>query len=87
MKFRQTNTPTRASAKAAFSPSSGYRLEHDPRLPSQKHVKRGRRRPDPLATIWESEIVPMLRAVPAQNCELSREIEEFQAPPPYRRGA
>ena len=26
-------------------------------------------------------------AVPAQNCELSRAIEEFQAPPPYRRGA
>jgi hypothetical protein len=64
MKFRQTNTPTRASAKAAFSPSSGYRFEHDPRLPSQKHVKRGRRRPDPLAAIWESEIVPMLRAAP-----------------------
>jgi hypothetical protein len=64
MKFRQTNTPTRASAKAAFSPSSGYRFEHDPRLPSQKHVRRGRRRPDPLAAIWESEIVPMLRAAP-----------------------
>jgi transposase len=25
--------------------------------------------------------------VPAQNCELSRKIEEFQAPSPYRRGA
>ena len=64
MKFRQTNTPTQASAKAGFSPSSGYRFEHDPRLPSQKQVKRGRRRPDPLAAIWESEIVPMLRAAP-----------------------
>jgi len=64
MKFRQTNMPTRASAKAGFSPSSGYRFEHDPRLPSQKQVKRGRRRPDPLAAIWESEIVPMLRLAP-----------------------
>ena len=64
MKFRQTNRPTQASAKAGFSPSSGYRFEHDPRLPSQKQVKRGRRRPDPLAAIWESEIVPMLEAAP-----------------------
>jgi len=64
MKFRQTNMPTPASAKAGFSPSSGYRFEHDPRLPSQKQVKRGRRRPDPLAAIWESEIVPMLRLAP-----------------------
>src|SRR5215472_11065052 len=64
MKFRQTNTPTQASAKAGFSPSSGYRFEHDPCLPSQKQVKRDRRRPDPLAAIWDSEIVPILQAAP-----------------------
>jgi hypothetical protein len=36
----------------------------DPTLPSQKARPRGRRRPDPLATIWEAEIVPMLTAMP-----------------------
>jgi hypothetical protein len=30
------------------SASSAYRFEHDPCLPSQKQVKRGRRRPDLL---------------------------------------
>ena len=64
MRFRQTDVPTRASAKAGFSPSSGYRIEQDPRLPSQKQVKRSRRRPDPLAAVWDSEIVPMLQAAP-----------------------
>jgi hypothetical protein len=33
-------------------------------LPSQKKTPRGRRRPDPLAGVWDSEIVPMLAAAP-----------------------
>src|SRR5699024_9581018 len=36
----------------------------DPRLPSQKKPSRGRRRPDPLAGIFDAESVPMLRAAP-----------------------
>jgi hypothetical protein len=40
------------------------RIEADPRLPSQRRKRRERRRPDPLAGEWESEIVPMLKAVP-----------------------
>ena len=49
---------------AGFSTASAYRIESDPRLPSQKRKPRGRRRPDPLAGVWESEIVPMLEAAP-----------------------
>ena len=51
MKFRQTDTPPVAAAKASFSPSTAYRIESDTRLPSQKKGVRGRRRPDPLADI------------------------------------
>src|SRR3954470_16907926 len=65
MKFRQTNTAPIAAAKAGFSPSTAYRLDKDPRLPSQKKVPRGRRRPDPLASVWDSEIVPLLQAAPS----------------------
>lgn len=36
----------------------------DPRLPSQRAKQRGRRRPDPLADIFDSEIVPLLQAAP-----------------------
>jgi hypothetical protein len=64
MKSRQSNAPAIAAAKAGFSTASAYRLETDPRLPSQKKTPRGRRRPDPLAGVWDSEIVPMLEAAP-----------------------
>ena len=64
MKFRQTNNPTISAAKSGFSTTSAYRLEQDRRLPSQKKAPRGRRRPDPLITVWDSEIVPMLKASP-----------------------
>jgi hypothetical protein len=64
MKNRHTNTPAVAAAKAGFSTSTAYRIEQDPRPPSQKISPRGRRRPDPLAGIWDSEVVPMLKAAP-----------------------
>ena len=64
MKSRQSNVPAIAAAKAGFSTATAYRIEADPRLPSQKKKPRGRRRPDPLAGVWDSEIVPMLEAAP-----------------------
>ena len=64
MKSRQSNLPAIAAAKAGFSTATAYRIEADPRLPSQKKKSRGRRRPDPLAGVWDSEIVPMLEAAP-----------------------
>ena len=64
MKFRQTDMPPVAAAKASFSTSTAYRFEKDPRLPSQKKARRERRRPDPLADIFAAEIVPMLQAAP-----------------------
>ena len=64
MTLRQTHDTPVAAAKAGFSTASGYRIEADPRLPSQLKAPRGRRRPDPLAGIWDSEIVPILQATP-----------------------
>ncbi|MCK1474438.1 IS21 family transposase, partial [Bradyrhizobium sp. 197] len=64
MKFRQTNSPPEAAAKASFSSSTAYRLEKDLRLPSQKKSPRQRRRPDPLANVFGLEVVPMLKAAP-----------------------
>jgi len=64
MYLRTTHTRQTAAAKAAFSASTGARLDADRRLPSQKHTPRGRRRPDPLMEHWESEIVPLLQATP-----------------------
>src|SRR5262252_9357565 len=65
MSFGQAETPTIAAAKAGFSTACAYRIEQDPRLPSQKKAPRGRRRPDPLAAVWDSEVAPLLKSAPA----------------------
>lgn len=64
MKSRLTESKPAAAAQAAMSLASAYRIENDPRLPSQKGLPRGRRRPDPLVSIFDPEIVPMLQAKP-----------------------
>src|SRR6266852_8514204 len=64
MIYRHSKDAAVAAAKSGFSRATGYRIEDDPRLPSQKKAPRGRRRPDPLADVWESEIVPILKAAP-----------------------
>ena len=64
MKFRQTNSTAVAAAKASISLATAYRIEGDPRPPSQKAKPRQRRRPDPLADVFDAEIVPMLEATP-----------------------
>ena len=64
MKIRRTTTPVAAAAKSSISPASAYRIEHDPRLPSQKKAPRERRRPDPLAGVFDEQIVPLLKQSP-----------------------
>lgn len=64
MRSRHTDAPATAAAKSGFSTATAYRIEADPRLPSQKKKPRGRRRPDPLSAVWEAEVVPMLEAAP-----------------------
>lgn len=64
MSYRQTLSPEAAAAKAGFSRPTAYRIESDPRLPSQKAEPRQRRRPDPLAPYWDAEVVPILKSAP-----------------------
>jgi len=64
MKSRRNSAPVAAAAKAGFSRATAYRIEADPRLPSQKKPARGRRRPDPLAGVWDGHILPLLTKTP-----------------------
>jgi hypothetical protein len=64
MSFRQTETASVAAAKSGFSAATAYRIEEDPRLPSQKKAPRRRRWQDPLAAVWDSEVVPLLKSTP-----------------------
>ena len=64
MRLRENNSVPVAAAKAGFSQATAYRINEDPRLPSQRQPVRGRRRPDPLVDIFDSEVVPLLKAAP-----------------------
>ena len=64
MNLRRNHSPAIAGAKAGFSTAAAYRIEKDPRLPSQKKARRERRRADPFADVWDNEVVPMLKAAP-----------------------
>ena len=64
MHHRRTHSREVAAARSGFSASTGARIDGDPRLPSQKQLPRGRRRPDPLAAVWNTEIVPILQTTP-----------------------
>src|SRR6202158_1217141 len=64
MSYLQSNKTSIAAAKSGFSKATAYRIEDDPRLPSQKKAPRSRRRPDPLAEVWDGEIVPILKSAP-----------------------
>ena len=63
--FPPSRDADRGRAKAGFSAATAYRIEHDPRLPSQKKAPRQqRRRQDPLAAVWDSEAAPLLKGTP-----------------------
>jgi hypothetical protein len=71
MNLHRTHVRRTAAARAGFSTSTGARLDAALRMPSQTQPPRSRRRPDPLAAFWESEVLPMLRAIPgfaADHC-------------------
>ncbi len=65
MKLRLSKAMPVAAAQAGISVATAYRIEHDPRLPSDKKTPRARRRPDPLVDFFEAEVVPFCSALPA----------------------
>ena len=84
MELRRTHSRHIAAAKSGISASTGARLDADPRPPSRKRQPRTRRRPDPLAPVWDSEILPMLQAAPGLRpvtilAELRRRHPSFTA--------
>lgn len=84
MKLRQNHSIETAAAKAGMSRATGYRIANDPRLPSQIKEPRGRRRPDPLGQIFDSEVVPLLQSAPGLRPvaiyeEMLRRHPELQA--------
>ena len=66
MHTRRHHAQRVAAAMSGLSERTGRRIEHDPRLPSQKTAERPLRRQtiDPLGGSWESDILPLLLSRP-----------------------
>jgi hypothetical protein len=73
-----------AAAKAGISERSARRVEELPTLPSQRPSREWRTRTDPLAEVWDSEVLPLLQADAALNAVTL--LEELQRRHPGRYG-
>lgn len=64
---RKTLSQTAAAAKVAISERSARRIEQSDSLPSQRPPRHWRTRPDPLADVWDAEVLPLLESDPHFN--------------------
>ena len=61
---QQSKSQEAAAAKAGISVRSGRRIENASTTPRPKNEREWRTREDPLEAVWETELVPLLRAEP-----------------------
>jgi hypothetical protein len=62
--IRQRATQEIAAAKTGISVRSARRIEKTTGLPSQRGARSWRTRTDPLAGVWDEEVVPLLESQP-----------------------
>jgi hypothetical protein len=72
---RNTLTQVAAAARAGISERSARRIDDTDGLPSQRPARSWRTREDPLAEVWDAEVVPLLRT----DCR-----RRFKSEPPRR---
>ena len=82
--LRGKHSQEAAAAKTGISVSSARRIESSVELPSQRPPRHWRTRADPLAEVWETEVVPLLEAAPALMGVTV--LEELQRRHPERFG-
>lgn len=81
---RKKLTQAAAAAKVGISERSGRRIECSETLPSQSPPRNWRTRSDPLAEVWEAEVVPLLQADAQLNAVTL--LEELQRRHPGEYG-
>lgn len=81
---RNQLTQVAAAAKAGISERSARRIEHTGALPSQRAPRRWRTRDDPLVSVWDAEIVPLLQTDARLNAVTL--LEELQRRHPGEYG-
>lgn len=80
--LRGRHSQEAAGAKTGISVATARRIESMVVLPSQKPARHWRTRADPLSQVWETEVVPMLRAAPSLMAVTM--LEELQQRHPER---
>jgi hypothetical protein len=78
MTHRATAPVPVAAARAGFSPATGYRIEQDPRRPSEKRAPRGRRRPMLEASPGLRPVAVLERLVGRQALEIELETSDYR---------
>lgn len=78
--LRRTLTQESAAAKSGISVRTARRIEHGAVLPSQRPLRSWRTRHDPLAAVWDEQIVPLLRRAPGLTAVTIFEELERQEP-------
>ena len=74
--MRRTATQEIAAARMGISVRSARRIEKAATLPSQRGPRTWRTRVDPLAGVWDAELVPLLEAEPGlQGRTLFEELQ------------
>lgn len=74
--IRKAATQEIAAAKSGISVRSARRIEQAKALPSQREPRTWRTRPDPLAGVWEAELMPLLESEPGlQGTTLFEELQ------------
>lgn len=79
---RNTLTQVAAAARTGISERSARRLDDTDALPSQQPPRHWRTREDPLTTVWEAEVVPLLQTDAQFNAVTL--LEELQRRHPGR---
>jgi transposase InsO family protein len=80
--LRRKHSQEAAAAKTGISVSSARRIEGSVTLPSQRPARHWRTRSDPLADVWDAEVIPMLEGAPALMAVTV--LEELQLRHPER---
>ncbi|KAF1005380.1 MAG: hypothetical protein E5299_02263 [Burkholderia gladioli] len=83
---RNRLTQTAAAAKTGISERSARRIERSEALPSQRPARSWRTRADPLAEVWDAEIVPLLHADAALSAATLLEELQRRHPGQYAGG-
>jgi transposase len=81
--YRRQHGQEAAAARVGISVRTARRIEQMTELPSQRAPRQWRTREDPLAEVWDTQVVPLLRGAPGLTAVTLLEELQRQYPGEY----